>query len=198
MMKNYERYKNVTAEQYDKKTALYYLCRQPSDKKILPIIDGIKNANVLDVGIGTGYYATMFMKDNRVTGLDINPHLCRLPVKVYEGDATGLSNLIKDRFDIVFSAWMTEYLNGEQLNQFFSEAKKTLNENGRLLTTVISSNGVGWLYVTAAGLVRNIQKYSYRPADVRERLIAAGFHDIKIMKLRARLGMPWAYLVDAK
>ena len=53
-MKNYNRYKSISNKQYEKKGIMYYLCRKPSDKKIFPIINKIKNKEVLEIGIGTG------------------------------------------------------------------------------------------------------------------------------------------------
>jgi len=200
-MKNYERYINTTAEEYQKeneKTLMYYLFRIPSNKILLPLIDNIKGKKVLDVGLGTGWYTKLLFKDNNVIGIDRNPHLCSLPIKVHQGDATQLCELAGDeKFDVVFSTWMTEYLNEGQLQQFFSEAKKTLKDNGRLMTTVISKCGFGFLYITAAKTIRGIVKYNYSRKQVLDMLREAGFADIKIINLSSWLYIPWAYVVVA-
>jgi len=104
-MKNYDRYKNVTAEVYEKKGIMYYLCRMPSDKKIIPLLSQIKSKNVLDVGLGTSYYTRILIENNNVTGIDQNPHLCNLPIKLYKGDASELCALVgEEKFGIVLSS----------------------------------------------------------------------------------------------
>ena len=198
-MKNYERYLKTTAEQYDKKTIMSYFCRVPSDKKIIPLLSEIKNKKILDVGLGTGYYSRILTKGNYVAGVDRNPHLCKLPIKMYKGDATKLTKLVQDeKFDIVLSTWMTEYLNEEQLSAFFAESKRVLNNDGKLITTVISKYGFGFIYVTAAKILRGISKYNYHPKQIIKKLKDAGFTNIKIIKLNSWLRFPWAYMVVAE
>jgi ubiquinone/menaquinone biosynthesis C-methylase UbiE len=175
-----------------------YLVRIPSNKILLPLIDNIKGKKVLDVGLGTGWYARILLKNNSVIGIDRNPHLCSLPIKVYQGDATQLRELTgNEKFDVVFSTWMTEYLDEGQLRQFFHEAKRTLKDNGRLMTTVISKCGFGFLYITAAKTIRGIVKYNYSKKQVINMLREAGFADIEIINLNSWLHIPWAYLVVA-
>lgn len=198
-MANYDRYKTETAESYEKKCLMDYLVRIPSDKKLLPIISRIKGKKILDVGPGTGRYTSLLLKDNEVVGIDRNPHLCRLPIKVHQGDATQLAQLVETHsFDMVFSTWMTEYLGPEQLNGFFRQAKIVLSENGQLMTTIISKCGFGFVYVTAAKLIRGIDKYSYAEKHVISVLNEAGFADIEVVSLSAWLGVPWAYMIIAK
>jgi len=88
-----------------------YLVRIPSDKKLLPLISQIKGKRIPDVGPGTGRCTRLLLKDNEVVGIDRNPHLCRLPIKVHQGDATQFAQLVETHsFDTVFSTWMTECL----------------------------------------------------------------------------------------
>lgn len=198
-MKNYERYLSTTAEEYDKKTIMSYFCRVPSDRKIIPLLSKIKNKRILDVGLGTGYYSRILAKENLVVGVDHNPHLCKLPIKVYKGDATELTTLVnEEKFDIVVSMWMTEYLNEQQLSAFFKEAKSVLRDNGKLITTVISRYGFGFVYVAMARIVRGIHKYNYRTKEVVRRLKEAGFSDIQFLKLNSWLCIPWAFMVIAE
>ena len=199
MMKNYDRYLKTTANDYDKKTITSYFCRVPSDRKIIPLISEIKNKKVLDVGPGTGYYTRLLVGDNTVVGVDQNPHLCRLPIKVHKGDATELTKLVADvKFDVVISTWLTEYLNAEQLAGFFAESKKVLNNDGRLITTIISRHDFGFVYVTLARFLRGISKYSYNREYVVQELKNAGFGDVEIVDLNSWLHIRWAYLVIAK
>jgi ubiquinone/menaquinone biosynthesis C-methylase UbiE len=198
-MENYDRYKTETAQSYEKKGVMDYLVRIPSNKILLPLIDNIKGEKVLDVGLGTGWYTKLLLKNNSVVGIDRNPHLCGLPIKVYQGDATQLCKLAGDeKFDVVFSTWMTEYLDERQLQKFFSETKKTLKDNGRLMTTVISKCGFGSLYIVAAKIIRGIVKYNYSKKQVMNMLSQAGFADIEIVNLNSWLHIPWAYMVVAK
>jgi ubiquinone/menaquinone biosynthesis C-methylase UbiE len=199
MNKNYDRYAGITAEQYDKKTIMSYFCRIPADRKLLPILEGIKNSNILDVGLGTGRYTQLLTTQNRVTGIDTNPHLCKLPITVHKGDAGDISRLVgSEKFDVVLSTWMTEYLNCDQLRAFFEESKKVLAERGRLMTTMISKYGFGFLYVAAAKLIRSIDKYNYKQKKVVNMLEDTGFCDIEIINLYSWLYVPWAYLVVAQ
>jgi ubiquinone/menaquinone biosynthesis C-methylase UbiE len=198
-MENYDRYKTETSQSYEKKGVMDYLVRIPSNKKLLPLIDNIKGKKVLDVGLGTGWYTRILLKENSIVGIDRNPHLCGLPIKVYQGDATQISELASDeKFDVVFSTWMTEYLNPEQLVTFFSQSKSVLKDNGRLITTVISKCGFGFLYITAAKMIRGIVKYNYSKKQVMNLLKEAGFADIEIVNLNSWLHIPWAYLVTAR
>jgi SAM-dependent methyltransferase len=198
-MENYDRYKTATAESYEKKGVMDYLVRIPSDKRIIPLISAIKGKKVLDVGLGTGLYTRLLLKDNEVVGVDRNPHLCRLPIKVLHGDATQLVELVgTESFDVVFSMWMTEYLSPEQLSGFFRQAKKVLRTNGKMMSTIISKYGFGFMYVTAARLLRGIGKYNYCKRNVCDKLREAGFADVSIVNLTSWLRVPWAYLVIAQ
>jgi ubiquinone/menaquinone biosynthesis C-methylase UbiE len=198
-MENYERYLKKTAEEYEKKTIMSYLCRIPSDRIIMPFISKIEGKHILDVGLGTGYYTRSLIGDNEVTGVDQNPHLCKLPIRVYKGDASELTKLVKEeKFDVVLSTWMTEYLDEEQLGAFFTESKKVLKDDGMLITTMISKCGLGFVYVTMAKLLRGIDKYNYRQEEVVEKLKKAGYADIRIITLNGRLFLPWAYMVVAR
>jgi cyclopropane fatty-acyl-phospholipid synthase-like methyltransferase len=198
-MKNYERYLKTTAEEYDKETIMSFLCRRLPDRKIVPILQEMKGKKVLDAGIGTGHYTRIFLTENNVTGIDRNPHLCRLPVKVYEGGATEISRFAgAEKFDGVVSTWMTEYLSPDELGIFFAESKKALKAGGKLITTVISGYGLGFMYVTMAKMLRGIDKYGYTKKEITEKLKAAGFTGIKIINLNSWVGIPWAYLVIAQ
>jgi cyclopropane fatty-acyl-phospholipid synthase-like methyltransferase len=198
-MKNYERYLKKTTEEYEKKTIMSSFCRMPSDRIIIPFISKIKGKRILDVGLGTGYYTRMLVENNEVTGVDQNPHLCKLPIKVYKGDATEIAKLVKaEKFDIVFSTWMTEYLNPQQLSGFLWQAEKVLKKDGKLMTTIISKYGFGLLYVTAARVLRRVDKYNYTKKQIFEKLRETGFIKIDIINLNSWLKIPWAYMVTAQ
>lgn len=198
-MKNYARYLKGRAEDYDKKSIMSYFCRVPSDRKIVPLLSALSGKKILDVGVGTGCYSRLLTAKNRVVGIDQNPHLCRLPITVHKGDATELAVLVGDeKFDVVLSTWMTEYLNPQQVDAFFSQARRVLAPNGRLITTMISKYGFGWLYITAAGRLRGIDKYNYRQKQIIEKLKKAGFSDVQVVSLCSWFRIPWACLVIAQ
>ena len=199
MKKNYDRYKTLTSKDCDKKTLMYYLCRVPSDRRIVPLVSEIRDKRVLDVGLGSGHYTKVFMEQNEVVGVDRNPHLCKLPIKVYCGDATELSSLVGEkRFDVVIATWLTEYLTTDQLEKFFSESKTVLRNNGELMTTVISTGGMGFLYIKLAKIVRGIDKYNYTKSVIVQKIKEAGFADVEIIDLDSWFGFPWAYMVVAR
>ena len=200
-MKNYDRYAETTeiATQTSKKSVMSHLCRIPSDKKLIPLLSQITGKKILDVGLGSGYYTKILIKNNSVIGLDPNPHLCKLPIKIHKGLATELEKLVEDeKYDLVVSTWMTEYLNGAELETFFKQSKKALYDNGRLITTIISKQGLGFLYIFLARVIKSIDKYNYTQRQTIEKLKTAGYTNIKIIKLTGRLCIPWAYLVIAE
>jgi ubiquinone/menaquinone biosynthesis C-methylase UbiE len=195
---SHERYVNWTPEAYEKQGIMTYLCRMPADRKLIPAISQIKGKSILDVGLGTGDYTRLLINDNKIVGVDQNPHLCQLNVKVLKGDATQLSALVGgEKFDVVLSTWMTDYLNGENLQKFFCEAKKVLKEGGRLMTTTIRPNGWGLVYLLLARYWRGTDKNGCAKKRVIEKLKIAGFNDIQLINLNSWLGIPWACLVIA-
>lgn len=199
MMTGYERYEGMTPKQCVKKTLMYYLCRVPANRQLIPAVGRIENKKVLDVGLGSGYYTKLLLDKNTVVGIDQNPHLCELPITVHKGDATELSSIVQgEKFDVVLSTWMTDYLDPERVQKFFIEAKAVLNENGRLITTFPDTYGVGFFYVKAARVIRGVKKYTYSKKQIIEKLKTAGFAHIKIVKLNSWLHIPWAYMTVAQ
>ena len=198
-MQSHERYTNYTPQSYEKQGIMTWLCRMPADRKLIPAISRIKDKSILDVGLGTGDYTRLLTSDNRVVGVDQNPHLCLLPIKVYKGDATELSSLVgAEKFDIVLSTWMTDYFDGEKLQKFFCEAKKVLKAGGQLITTTIRPNGWGLVYLFLARYWRGVDKHACAKRRVVEKLNNAGFTDVNLINLNSWLGIPWACLVIAK
>lgn len=195
----HNRYLNYTPESYEKQGIMTWLCRMPADRKLVPAISHITGKHILDVGLGTGDYTRLLLDNNTVVGVDQNPHLCKLPIKVYKGDATELSKLVGgEKFDIVLSTWMTDYFDGEKLQQFFNEAKKVLKAGGSLMTTTIRPNGWGLIYLFLARYWRKVDKHGCAKKRVVEKLKKAGFNDIQLINLNSWLGVPWACLVIAK
>ena len=195
-MAGYERYRQMTAAQYDQKTPMYYLFRVPANRKLVPEIHRLSGKKILDVGLGTGSYTRLLLEKNTVVGVDQNPHLCELPIPVHCGDAADLALVVgSERFDIVLSTWMTDYFDLEQLQQFFQQADAVLNPGGKLMTTMITPYGFGSLYVRAARWLRGVDKYTHSKRKVA-RLLQPQFTDVKFIDLNAWF-CPWAYLVIA-
>lgn len=198
-MENYERYHKNKPTDVGANDTMTFLCRKPSDRIIVPLLKNIAGKRIIEVGIGAGYYTGYLMERNEVVGVDQNPQLCQLPIKVYKGDAARLNEAVGERkFDVVVSMWMTEYLDRKQLQAFLCQARQTLESKGTLLTTIIADKGIGLLYITAAKKLRNIAKYCYNVRAVETMVRQAGFGRIEIKILNARFGLPWAYLVEAQ
>ena len=187
----------MTAKQYEKKTIMSYLCGKPANRKLIPLVRQIENKKVLDVGLGTGYYTKLLLDKNTVGCFDQNPHLCQLPITVHKGDATEISAIVKgEKFDIVLSTWMTEYLNPGQLEKFFAEAKSVLKDDGKLMSTFYKTCGLGFFYVKMAKMLRGVNKYTHPKKEVDNLLKKTGFKNIDFINLNSWL-LPWAFLAIA-
>lgn len=198
-MTGYDRYEGMTAEQCDKKTMMYYLCRVPANRALIPAVLQLENKKILDVGLGSGYYTRLLLEKNTVTGIDQNPHLCELPITVYKGDATELGAIVKgEKFDIVLSTWMTDYLSPDKVRKFFTEAKAVLKNGGKLMVTFPDTYGLGFFYVKVARLLRGVEKYTHSKKQITEQLKETGFTRINIIKLNSWLFLPWAFMIIAE
>ena len=93
---------------------------------------------------------------------------------------------------------MTEYLDEKQLEDFLRESKKVLKKDGKLITTIISNKGLGWLYIFLAKTLKKINKYDYSEKQISNYLKKKEFNHVQIIKLNSWLGVPWAYLIKAK
>lgn len=201
-MKNYERYKVQPNSPKLERVLSSILWRSPSDRKIIPLINQVHQKRVLDVGCGRGEYAEIFLRaDNDVIGIDKNPERCTLGIVVINADAAEYTSAFTpsdEKFDIIFSAWLTEYLNEGSLKGFILSAQKMLKQGGSFIFTVINKKGWGNFYVGLAKKIRKIDKYAYKNEDVMEFLSAAGFNDIKLTPLNSWMGIPWANLYTCR
>lgn len=148
----------------------------------------LRNLRILDVGIGTAPYGKLLLDNgNKLTGVDQNPHLCKLPIKVRKADATDL----KGTFDVVIAIWLSEYLSPMQMGVFLQQASKVAD---RIILTVIPKTFLGWLYIFLAK-VKRIRKYNHSLIQSMSQMRAVGFSDIAVERLPDAFGMPWAYLL---
>ena len=197
---NFDRYKTVGGESYDAKGLTYYVLRYPADRIIIPLIERIQGRHVIDVGCGTGYYSVLFPTSNTVTGVDINPHLAtHSGLKVIEARAEDFARRLPKEIhaDLVFSAWMTEYLDARALSAFFENSYTVLPKGGMFVSTIIGTWGLGFAYVFLARHINGVKKYSHAASDVVRILERIGFINIKIIPLRSWAWIPFGYMVSA-
>ena len=142
----YSRYQSVTTALYDKKGLSHYLLRVPTSRYILPLVNFVRDKQIVEVGIGTGYYSKFFQKNrNKITGVDVNPHLCPPEFSVVEASASDFARHITTPHDMIVSFWMTEYLNREELFSFLRESRSVLaQQSGAIFFTIIGYGIGGW------------------------------------------------------
>lgn len=199
MKKNYERYNQLDAVSYEKKTLLSILIGEKCDKIIGELISGIKNRKILELGCGTGRYTKIYYEDNDIKCIDINPHLFELGnVPVIKGNVTELDNLLgkDERFDYITSFWMSEYLTEKELTQTLTLSAKFLNPNGLIIFTFISNGLIGRLYIAGAK-IKGIPKYKYSNDKIYKIAGNAGLEIVKNIPVR-RFGFELGKLVVLK
>lgn len=199
MKKNYERYNQLDAVSYEKKTLLSILIGEKCDQIIGELISGIKNRKILELGCGTGRYTKIYYEDNDIKCIDINPHLFELGnVPVIKGNVTELDNLLgkDERFDYITSFWMSEYLTEKELTQTLTLSAKFLNPNGLIIFTFISNGLIGRLYIAGAK-IKGIPKYKYSNDKIYKIAGNAGLEIVKNIPVR-RFGFELGKLVVLK
>ena len=194
-MQNFERYQNPSEAKYNKKGISYFLMRRNADKIIYPYLGEISGENILEVGIGYGYYKSAYFTNNHVTGYDINPFLGKdLGIEIISGKA-GEIRQVGRKFNRILSFFMTEYLNMEDLSKFINDSVAyLLEENGVFATTVIVDYGLGALY-TRLARIKGIKKYSYKYNDIKRMLTDKNY---RMIPLNSYLGIPLAVLIEIK
>jgi len=199
-MKGYDRYYNLDSSQYDKKRSISnFLMKSMGDRAILPIIQCLSNKKILEVGLGTGNYTKILLElKNDVTGVDINPDLGKnLPIKIFKSKADEFSLLFfQEKFDVVCSFWMIDYLNKSELEGFVKESTKVLSEKGIFLSTIPRNAGWGKLHIVLSGL-KGFRKYGYSKNEIEEILKKEKFSKYRIISMQGRLGLPFAWFVVA-
>jgi len=171
-----------------------FLWRHPSDKIIMPFINDLRDKDVCEPGCGEGAYTKALLENgNRVTGIDRNPGLCGVNIQVVDADAADYSGALMGRkFDVVFSAWLTEYLDEKAVTLFLLESYNVLKRGGTFAFTVVRDAGWGALYVCLAGAVRGVKKYAYGREFILEALKTGGFTGIRAEALNSWCRVPWA------
>lgn len=195
--KGHERYRKFDRRRYHRKGLSYLLYRSMGDRVILPLLAEIREKDVLEIGLGAGYYTEFLLENgNRVTGVDMNPHMGEhLPVTIHKGPADEFSRDIgEDSADVVASFWMTEYLAPREVTAFVREAIVVLRPGGLFLSTFVADRGWGWFYRTMSRL-KGISKYCYNRGTVAPSLAGRSY---EITPIPGRLGLPYAFIVTMR
>lgn len=168
--------------------------RKNPDKIIIPYLKRIKGEDILEVGIGYGYYKDAYFSDNNVTGYDANPELGRnLGIKIISGKADEIEK-INIKYNRILSFYMTEYLNPEELQRFIDSSLNILLEDGVLATTIIVRKGLGKLYTRLAS-IKGIKKYSYSYTEIKSIVYGRNY---KLIPLNTYFGIPMSVLLEIR
>ena len=194
-MENYKRYNKMSEKNYNRKGLSYFLMRRKPDRFIFPYLENIHDEDVLEVGVGYGYYKRAYFSRNTVTGYDVNPRLGKnLGIEIYEGKAEDIAGVGK-QFDRILSFFMTEYLNSDQLYRFINDSVDVvLKEGGIFATTIILKKGLGKIYTSLATL-KGIPKWSYSEKEI-EAMVRG--KDYRIIPLNTYFGVPMLVLLEIK
>lgn len=194
MENNYNRYDSYDIEKYNKKGLSYYFMRMAVDRTIYPYLHNLKGKDILEVGVGYGYYKDAYFSDNNVTGYDVNPQLGEhLGIEIVEGKANNLKDRIGDRtFDVVLSFFMTEYLSKHELAEFITQGISILKTNGKFATTIILDSGLGGVY-TRLAQAKGIKKYSYTLCEI-DKIMAGRVY--RLIPLNSVCKIPFATLLE--
>lgn len=196
-MSNYDRYQNYTEKEYNNKNLSNFFMKKQADKVLLPYIKNIRKKKILEVGPGYGNY-TKYLLDNgnMVEGVDINPELgANIGIKITKGCADQLSDKFHDKFECVFSFWMTEYLNEAQMKAFMEQGIGLLDLHGVFATTVVVNRGLGRLYIALARL-KGIKKYCYSQKQISQMISEE--KKVRMIPLNTILNIPFAVLIEVR
>lgn len=181
MNKNYERYCNVSPKKKKRRSLMSYLVGRVNSIVVSKAVRSIEGKKILELGAGTGRYTRYYYKKNHVKCIDINPHLFTLDdVEIMKGDACRFGELLKpnEKYDYIFSFFMTEYIDEESLEALLQHCSSHLNKDGRLLCTFITKGLIGKLYIFGARL-KGIKKYNYSHDKIVAQAHSAGLKEIK-------------------
>ncbi len=108
-----------------------------------------KDKDILEVGCGSGYSASLICKDNprSYTGIDIMPEqlklaeaLCLPDAVFYQGDAADLSMFKDDSFDMIVDFMILHHVEGWR--RFLDEAYRVLRYGGEMYINDLTRKGV--------------------------------------------------------
>lgn len=167
---------HLAADGYDKKEKYLNSFEQG---KILPLLKDIKDAEVLDIGAGTGRLALeLSNRGAKVTALDVSENMLAVlkrkdagrKIVTAIGDAEDLP-LDDAHFDIVIATFLIVHLKNP--TRFFDEVYRVLKDGGIFLVTNINQKDPPVVSTQKGDIV--IESYYHRPEKIREILESLAF-----------------------
>jgi len=152
-------------------------------ESILKILKKNNAKGVLDVGCGLGKVtAYLAQKGLDVVGIDVSERLINLAREKAEKNNLNIPFEIieldkfqaEEKFDAVLFAGVLEHI--EEEVQMMSDAKRLLNENGKIVITDIPA--FQFLYMERDRRVGHLRRYTMK--GMRKKMQAAGYEDIQM------------------
>jgi 2-polyprenyl-3-methyl-5-hydroxy-6-metoxy-1,4-benzoquinol methylase len=120
---------------------IYYYRRSTVLATLHELFYPLKGMDVLDCGCGNGLFTKPFVKDNRVTGIDISEEMLKIAekngLKVRKGSVLALP-FENDSFDIVISAGVVQHLDNAKI--ISSECARVVKPGGIVLIETINNS----------------------------------------------------------
>lgn len=145
--------------------------------ELIPLLAGIADKKVLDVGAGTGRLSvSLASRGAKVTALDLSPKMLEKikrknkQITTVVGDAENLP-FKNDAFDIVTAAFLVVHLKDPA--RFFDEVYRVLKDGGLFLVTNINQKHPPEVKTKEGQII--IESFYHRPEKIREILESLAF-----------------------
>ena len=165
---------NVVANLYDENENYLNSFEQG---ELVPLLGGIANKEILDVGAGTGRLSvSLANREAKVTALDSSPKMLQIlkrknsKITTVVGDAENLP-FDDNAFDIVTAAFLIVHL--KDPTRFFDEAYRVLKDGGTFVVTNINQKDPPPVKTASGNII--IESFYHRPERVREILESLAF-----------------------
>lgn len=154
--------------------------------------DEIKTSkpSILDIGCGPGNiskYISTKIPDADILGIDYSEKMIQLAKKnVPNGEFEVMDcreiNKINKKFDAIISGFCLPYLDGKELNSFFSNVNYLLNDNGIAYFSFVEGNLEDSKYQTNSHGNRSFFNF-HLLEDIKEKLEKLRFKNFQIMRI---------------